>query len=348
MEQRARRMVASPLFRHTVTGLVIAAAVLIGLEAYEETSGSYGLHIAILDMLILLAFVIEISIRFMADWRHPGQFFRRPWNVFDFLLVLGALIPLTAGFAGVLRMVRLVRIMRIVGRLPRLRMLLTTTLVSIPSLFSIMVLLGVVFYGYSAAGVFLFSENDPIHFRDPHTSFMSLFRVITLEDWTDIMYTQIYGCANYGYDAMPELCTNSQEFGAWGALFFMSFVFIGSFIVLNMFVGIILIGMDEARAQVRLEDSAAGRRPRRRTTEDVDLQRLHDRLEQVQFMVAELLDDSRDEMDVRSGGPSPEASEPDPSGALSVKERPPEGPTAGPVPVLSGSSNGGRPSRPSP
>lgn len=294
MEQSARRAIATPLFEYAVTMLVVASAVLIGLEAYDYSSDQSSEMIAILDGVILAGFVGEIVLRFVGDWSHPGRFFRRPWNVFDLGLVVGALIPLTAGFAGVLRMVRVLRVMRIVGRLPRLRLLLTTTILSIPSLFSIALLLGVLFYTYAAAGVFLFSDNDPIHFANPHTSFMSLFRVITLEDWTDIMYTQIYGCENYGYADFPELCTSSNEFGAWGAVFFMSFVFLGSFIVLNLFVGIIIIGMDEARAQVRRQDLIAGREIQPLMSErDSELHLLSERLEDLQEMVAVLLHTSQ-------------------------------------------------------
>jgi voltage-gated sodium channel len=293
MEQRAQRLQASPLFGTAVAVLLGASAVLIGLEAYAKSSGETPTSILVLDALILFGFGVEIVIRIASQWSKPTRFLRQPWNLFDLALVIAAFIPLTAGFAGVLRMVRVLRVMRIVGRLPRLRMLLTSTILSIPSIFSITALLGIFFYSYSAAGVFLFSDNDPIHFRDPHTAFMSLFRVLTLEDWTDIMYTQIYGCANYGYDSMPELCTNSHEYGPWAALFFMSFVFLGSFIALNLFVGIIIIGMDEARAQVRADDIVAGRKttvadaPR-----DLELKQLNDRIEEMQGMLTELVSQS--------------------------------------------------------
>jgi len=292
MEQRARRLQASPLFGIAVAVLLGASAVLIGLEAYSKASEETPTPILIFDALILVGFMVEIGIRIASQWSEPTRFLRQPWNLFDLSLVIAAFIPLTAGFAGVLRMVRVLRVMRIVGRLPRLRMLLTSTILSIPSLFSITALLGLFFYSYSAAGVFLFSDNDPIHFRDPHTSFMSLFRVITLEDWTDIMYTQIYGCANYGYDAFPELCTNSTEYGPWAALFFISFVFLGSFIALNLFVGIIIIGMDEARAMNRADEIAAGRETTAEAQSDEELKKLNARIEEMQVMLAELVSQS--------------------------------------------------------
>ena len=96
----------------------------------------------VLDALILVGFGVEIIIRIASQWSEPTRFLRQPWNLFDLALVIAAFIPLTAGFAGVLRMVRVLRVMRIVGRLPRLRLLLTSTILSIPSIFSITALLG--------------------------------------------------------------------------------------------------------------------------------------------------------------------------------------------------------------
>jgi voltage-gated sodium channel len=112
--------------------------------------------------------------------------------------------------------------------------------------FYVSVLLFLLFYLYAVAAVFMFGENDPIHFGNLQISLLSLFRAVTLEDWTDLMYIQMYGCANYGYGGSEAMCTASTASPVVGALFFVSFVLIGTMIVLNLFIGVIMNGMDEA------------------------------------------------------------------------------------------------------
>ena len=110
---------------------------------------------------------------------------------------------------------------------------------------------------------FLYSDNDPVHFRNLQTSMLSLFRAVTLEDWTDLMYINMYGSANYGYDessytmlaelgfTRDQIKSNSSPFGA--AIFFVSFVITGAMIVLNLFVGVMLTGMEDAKKEQELE-----------------------------------------------------------------------------------------------
>ncbi|MDY7101871.1 MAG: ion transporter [Actinomycetota bacterium] len=240
----------SRAFELVMTFFILLAALLVGFESYEGFRSTHGELLATLDVLIVTVFVVEIVLRMLAEGTHPWRFFTHPWNVFDLLLVIASLGPMAAGFVGLLRLTRLMRILRLVRVMPKLRLLIATTLNSIPSIVSITVLMLLLFYVYAVAAVFLFSENDPIHFRNLQTSTVSLFRVITLEDWTDVMYIQIYGCDSYGYGDFEELCTEPTDFGPFGALFFISFVFIGTWIVLNLFIGIILTGMDEARREI--------------------------------------------------------------------------------------------------
>lgn len=244
----------SRTFELVMTFFILLAALLVGFESYEGFRSAHGELLATLDVLIVTVFVVEIVVRMLAEGVHPWRFFTHPWNVFDLLLVLASLGPMAAGFVGLLRLARLMRILRLVRVMPKLRLLIATTLNSIPSIVSITVLMLLLFYVYAVAAVFLFSENDPIHFRNLQTSTVSLFRVITLEDWTDVMYIQIYGCDDYGYGDFPELCTEPTDYGPFGALFFISFVFIGTWIVLNLFIGIILTGMDDARREIDATD----------------------------------------------------------------------------------------------
>ena len=111
------------------------------------------------------------------------------------------------------------------------------------------VLLFLLFYIYSVAAVFFFGKNDPVHFADLQTSFLTMFRVVTLEDWTDVMYINMFGCENYGYGGSEVHCVASQGNPLFAALFFVSFVLLGTMIFLNLFIGVIMNGMDEARLE---------------------------------------------------------------------------------------------------
>jgi voltage-gated sodium channel len=129
-------------------------------------------------------------------------------------------------------------------------------------------LLGLLFYVYAVAAVFLFGENDPVHFRDLQIAMLSLFRVVTLEDWTDVMYINMFGCENYGYgpDSMFA-CAFSAENPSnmnplLGASFFVSFVLMGTMIVLNLFIGVIMGGMAEAQDEAAHEEKLSARAAR--------------------------------------------------------------------------------------
>ena len=110
--------------------------------------------------------------------------------------------------------------------------------------------------------VFLFAENDPIHFRNLQTSILSLFRVVTLEDWTDVMYINMYGSENYGYSSndLAKWSPISSASPLGGALFFVSFVLIGTMIVLNLVIGVIMNSMDESNAEMKIKQELIRRK----------------------------------------------------------------------------------------
>jgi voltage-gated sodium channel len=110
--------------------------------------------------------------------------------------------------------------------------------------------------------VFLFAENDPIHFRNLQTSILSLFRVVTLEDWTDVMYINMYGSENYGYSSndLAKWTPISSSSPLGGAIFFVSFVLIGTMIVLNLVIGVIMNSMDESNAEMKIKQELIRRK----------------------------------------------------------------------------------------
>jgi len=138
--------------------------------------------------------------------------------------------------------------------------------------------LGLLFYIYAALAVFIFGSNDPWHFANLENAMVSLFRVVTLEDWTDIMYINMYGCDKYvGY---PGPCNNPSSAPLVAALFFISFVMVGTMVVLNLFIGVIMSSMNEVKAEKELADKVKLREHGHTTVHD-DIHLIHHQLEDI-------------------------------------------------------------------
>ena len=253
-----RQVADAKWFHHAITFTILLAGVLVGVQTYELTSPAVRAlepTLEVLDQLILLIFVGEIVVKMGAEGSKPWRYFYDPWNIFDFTIVAVCFLPLNAEYAAVLRLLRLLRVLKLVRALPRLQILVTALLKSIPSMGYVAILLFLVFYVYACAAVFIFGANDPVHFGHLPLAMLSLFRVVTGEDWTDVMYIAMYGCDTYGYDGMAELCTQPQAMPVLGAFFFCSFMMFGAMIVLNLFIGVIMNGMDQAEAEVAREEA---------------------------------------------------------------------------------------------
>ncbi|WP_083305175.1 ion transporter [Moorena producens] len=209
------------------------------METYPSFTEKYGTIVNFIEHIILGFFIAEIFIKIGAEGSHPWGYFKNAWNLFDFFIVVALLLPIDNQYFIVLRMLRLLRVFRLISALPRLQILVRALLKSLPSMGYVFLLLCILFYIYGVAGTFLFADNDPIHFSSLPKSILSLFQVVTLEGWTDLMYIQMYGCERYGYDGIEELCTNPSASPLIGVLFFVSFVMLGAMITINLFVGII-------------------------------------------------------------------------------------------------------------
>ncbi|MBP3191773.1 ion transporter [Natronogracilivirga saccharolytica] len=265
----SRKIAESSWFNQFILIVILAAGVVVGIQTYGEKVADYKELLWTLDQIILFIFLVEVIIKMSAEGNKPLRYFNDPWNVFDFTIVtvcyLALLFPEVEGaFVAVFRLARVMRVFRIVRTIPKLRLLVNTLLKSIPSIGYIGILLSVIFYIYATMGVFLFRENDPVHFGNLQLSLLSLFRVVTLEDWTNIMYINMYGCdhAIWGYGE-ENGCTDPQAFGFGAALYFVTFVLIGTMIVLNLFIGVIMNSMDEAKRDARDEaERAIGLRER--------------------------------------------------------------------------------------
>ena len=261
MTQKFRDIAQSNLFSRFIICVIIAAGILVGLDTYPDLSSEYQDLFAVLDSIILWIFVAEIVVKVGAEGAQPWRYFKDPWNIFDFAIVAACFLPLDASFVAVLRLVRILRVLKLVTAIPKLQVLVNALLKSVPSMGYVGLLLGLLFYIYACVGVTLFGANDPHHFGNLQTAMLSLFRTVTLEDWTDLMYIAMYGCDAYGYDGMAAKCINSSASPIGGALFFVSFVMIGTMIVLNLFIGVIMNGMDEASKDIDKNETIKNTQP---------------------------------------------------------------------------------------
>ncbi|MBE2246549.1 MAG: ion transporter [Candidatus Competibacteraceae bacterium] len=258
----SKKIADNKSFQAFIIFVILVAGVVVGIQTYKEKVAHIEHVLNLIDFIIILIFTVEIAIKMLAEGSKPWKYFSDAWNIFDFSIVavcyLAFIVPtIDASFIAVLRLARILRVFRLVTTLPKLQLLVGALLKSIPSMGYVAILLGLLFYIYGSMGVFMFSENDPVHFGNLQLSVLSLFRVVTLEDWTDIMYINIYGCDHsiWGYSA-SEGCTNPKGFGVGAALFFISFVLIGTMIVLNLFIGVIMSSMDEAKkdAEAKMQE----------------------------------------------------------------------------------------------
>jgi voltage-gated sodium channel len=238
--------------------------VVVGMQTYKAFELKHRVILDALDFIVLGIFILEAVIKIVAEGKTPLNYFKDPWNVFDFSIVVVCLLPIEANnFVAVLRLARVLRVLKLVSAIPRLQVLVNAVLKSIPSIGYVFILALLHFYIYGCMATFLYSDNDPVHFRNLQTSMLSLFRAVTLEDWTDLMYINMYGSAQYGYDvstyvalehigiSRDAITSSASPIGA--ALFFVSFVVTGAMIVLNLFVGVMLNGLEEARKEQEMQ-----------------------------------------------------------------------------------------------
>ena len=173
--------------------------------------------------------------------------------LFPVQVLVGYLPFDTAGVTS-LRTARLVRVLKLVRALPKLRILVEGLLRSLTSIAYIALLLLLLFYLYAVLGVTVFGKNDPVHFGSLHIALITLFQCATLEDWSDVMYTNFYGCDLSGYELFMAQCTQPRAQPQLASVYFVSFIVLSSMLVLNTFVSVITTSMGEARRLLEGEE----------------------------------------------------------------------------------------------
>ena len=232
-------LIQSRRFELAITFLIIVNAITLGLETSDTVMAQYGGLLKIIDRIVLSAFVIELALRFLV---YRGSFFRDPWRVFDFIVVAIALLPAT-GSLSVLRALRILRVLRLVSVVPSLRRVVSGLISALPGMGSIVLLLGLVFYVFSVMATKLFGDAFPEKFGTLGGSAYTLFEVMTMDSWSTVTVRPML-------DVHP-----------WAWTFFLPFIVVTSFAVLNLFIGIIVSAMqgehDETMVQERSDEQAA-------------------------------------------------------------------------------------------
>ncbi len=241
----------STAFKTVVFAAIVVGAVLVGLDTVPSVHDSWGPAIGILDIAVIAIFVIEVIVKIAAWGRQPWRYFLDPWNLFDFSVTVLCVLPLNSNFVQVLRLGRVARSLRLVSALPRLQMIVGALLRSLPSFGWITLLLFTMLYTYSVMGVHLFGENDPEHFGSLWSSLLTMFGVLTLEGWLDLMRDQMNGLPKP--DGSPGIASPIAA-----PVFFVTFIMTGTMIFLNLLVGVIVNSMSELPDGERDDADAGG------------------------------------------------------------------------------------------
>jgi voltage-gated sodium channel len=237
-----RSVVASRAFDWGITGVILLQAAALAVEATPElymlgdrravVQMTSAIHTAVVGI-----FIVEAGMRIASLYPRPQDYFRDGWNDFDFAVIVLSLLPITGQFSTIARLFRLLRVTRLVTKSRELHVIVNTLIRSIPSIFNILILLGVLFFIYAVIGFHLFRGADPEHWSSFTVSLTTLFQIMTLEGWVNVMQPAI------------------AELGPLYWLYFASFILIGTFIVINLFISVIVRKSEEAYRQVQRESA---------------------------------------------------------------------------------------------
>ncbi|CAM4191225.1 ion transporter [Pseudoalteromonas byunsanensis] len=246
-------------FELSVVAVIIISALEIGAKTFPLSSGAISVT-HVLDIFITLFFLFELSVRFIAD-EDKKRFFTKGWNIFDTAVVAISLIPINDSEMALLaRLVRVFRVLRMVSVVPELRVLINSLLKAMPQLGYVILLMFIIFYIYAAIGSFVFKDINPKLWGDIAISMLTLFRIMTFEDWTDIQY-------------------ETMEVYPMSWVFYLTFIFFTAFAFLNMVIGIVVNVMEDERSKLRKAKEDAQNVP---TIED-----LHNEIQQLKALIVQ-------------------------------------------------------------
>jgi voltage-gated sodium channel len=218
---RLLALVESAPFRNSIMALIVLNAITLGLESSRSIMQEWGAALHMIDRIVLWIFTVELILRIVA---HGPRFFRDGWNLFDFVVVAIAFAP-AAESMSVLRAMRVLRVFRLISAVPSMRIVVEALLRSLPGLGSIFALLLLIFYVFAVMATKLFGETNPEKFGTLSTSLYTLFQLMTLDGW------------------VGEIVNPVLEHHPGAMLFFLPFIVLSTFVVLNLFIALIVDSM---------------------------------------------------------------------------------------------------------
>lgn len=222
-------------FSNLTTAVIIFYASVLGFKTIGEVESHYTMLLTVLDYMVTIYFLIEIAIKLYAEEK-TLHFFKSGWNVFDFVIVVITIVPLdNTAIAPIARIFRIFRVLRLLTSRPELKKIIDMLIRAIPSIVDIVILMFIVFYIYAIIGNFLFEDAKSGLWKDFLISMLTLFRILTFEDWTDVMY-------------------EGMEMHPWSWIYFVSFVVIAAFVFFNLFVAVIIGEMQKIDNQEMMDD----------------------------------------------------------------------------------------------
>lgn len=261
IRSQLKRFVEYPRFSQFILALILINAVLLGMETSSALMAEYGPTLLLLDKVFLTIFVIEVALRIFV---YRQDFFKDPWSLFDFAVVAIALIP-ASGPLAVLRSLRVLRVLRVLSMVPSMRRVVSALLGSLPGLSSIALVLVLIYYVFAVMATKIFGAGFPEWFGSIGASFYTLFQIMTLESWS-------MGIARPVMAEFPY---------AW--LFFVPFILVATFTMLNLFIAIIVNTM-----QTFSEEEHALQREQEKQQELAEQQSLHQELRSIREELQQL------------------------------------------------------------
>ena len=233
---RLARLVDSDAFNITIAGVIIANAIVLGLETFPAVMASYGEQLIIANEVCYGIFVVELVLRFASYGKRPQDYFRSGWNIFDLIVIGGVWIPGVRENATLLRLLRLGRIARLLRFLPDARVLISTVVRSIPPLGSIVVLTVLILFIYGMIGWTLFGQALPESWGTVTRAMLTLFILLTLENF-------------------PTYLEEALTVTPWATIYFVSYVLVAAVVIFNLLIGIIISSMESAREREALREA---------------------------------------------------------------------------------------------